>query len=104
MRVMRIIFSAAIRTGENPFTKTKQFVCFLTYTFADSKKIGFSFWDLEGVLGLCFWDLEGVLGLCFWDLEGVLGFSFWDLEGVLGLCFWDLEGVLGLVFEIQRGS
>ena len=38
MRMMRVIFSAAIRMGERLFTKTKQFVSFKTYTVADSKK------------------------------------------------------------------
>ena len=34
------------------------------------RKIGLSFWDLEGVLGLSFWDSEGVLGLSFWIQRG----------------------------------
>ena len=43
IRVMRVSLSAAFRTGENPFTKTKQFnlFAFQTYTVADSKKTSF---------------------------------------------------------------
>ena len=85
--------------------KPSNLFAFLTYTslakltpLLIQRKIGLSFWDLEGVLGLRFWDSKGVLGLSFWDSEVVLGLSFRDSEGVLGLRFWDLAGVLGLSF------
>ena len=79
MRMMHVIFSKANTDGRKPIHQNQIISLLSKITLLLIKrKIGLSFWDLEGVLGLNFWDSEGILGLSFWDSKGVLGLSFWD--------------------------
>ena len=65
-RLMRVIFSTIIQTGESPFTKPNSLFTFQTYTVADSKKNRSQFLRFGGGLSSQFLRFGG--GLMVWYL------------------------------------
>ena len=75
-RLMPIIFSTTIRTGESPFTKPNSLFAFQTYTVADSKKNRSQFLKFKGGLRSQFLRFGGGLRSQFLRFRGGLRSQF----------------------------
>ena len=92
-RLMRVIFSTIIQTGESPFTKPNSLFTFQTYTVADSKKNRSQFLRFGGGLRSQFLRFGGGLSSQFLRFGG--GLMVW----YLGVQYKDYIWLPILIFE-----